>query len=72
MTAQELKDKFDSDLKQLQETCNHEDISGWLNLEWAPAHYAGVKVKVCNVCWKHIERKEDPPITYEVMSQKSA
>ena len=51
-TAQELKDKFDKDLEELQNNCKHEDVTDWLIEEWAPAHSTGYVVKQCRICWK--------------------
>jgi len=56
MKAQELLDKYESDLKQLQEVCKHEDVTDFIDEWWAPAHSTGAKVKTCNICWKTIER----------------
>ena len=62
MKAQELKHKYDADLKDLQDNiCKHENISDWIDEYWAPAHSTGYKVKACNDCWKTIERKPGYP-----------
>ena len=45
-TAKELKDKYEADLKELQDTCPHTDQSDWMDHYWAPAHSSGFEVKV--------------------------
>ena len=56
ITAKELKEKYDKDLKELQENCKHEDITHWINSMYAPGHYGVWKVKQCNSCWKILQR----------------
>jgi len=55
-TAKQLRDKFEKDLKQLQDNCKHEP-SDWMEHVWAPSHYSGFQVKQCNNCWKIIKYK---------------
>jgi len=55
-SAQELKDKYENDLKELQNKCKHEKTV-WCIEEWAPAHRTGWEVLTCKNCWKKIERK---------------
>lgn len=57
ITAKELRDKFDADLKEMQEKCKHENVSDWMDYMWAPGHF-GLPVKVCRHCDKIVERKE--------------
>ena len=57
ITAKELRDKFDADLKALQEVCKHED-TGEAEECWAPGHFSGSTVKYCKVCEKILERRE--------------
>lgn len=64
ITAQQLKDKYESDLKQLQQDCKHGDISDWMSEAWAPGHLTGACVKCCNVCWKTIERRNELSFTF--------
>lgn len=54
MTAQELRDKFEIDLFELQSKCPHLE-SGWMEHHWAPGHVAGL-VRVCLNCEKTLER----------------
>lgn len=54
MTAEELRDKFEKDLKELQDACKHEE-SEWMEDYWAPGHYSGM-VNVCNYCEKILEK----------------
>jgi hypothetical protein len=55
-TAQQLRDKFQADLKALQASCTHPEVTDWIEEQWAPGHSVGTKVKVCLVCEKVIER----------------
>lgn len=55
--AQELKDKYEADLAALQEICKHENTT-WAAECWAPAHFSGWEVRVCENCWKTLERNE--------------
>jgi len=57
VTAQQMKDKFDSDLKTLQEECPHNNQSNWMEHTYAPAHFSGFQVKQCNDCWKILQYK---------------
>lgn len=52
MTSRELRDKFEADLKALQDRCLHEKTENMLN-EFAPGHYNGT-VEVCLNCDKVI------------------
>lgn len=55
ITAKQLKEKYEEDLKQLQRSCKHEKISRWL-----PAGDLRIiinEVKQCEICWKFISRR---------------
>lgn len=52
MTAKELRQKFETDLNQLQDNCKHEKISDWMDYEWAPGHSSPIKVRTCAICEK--------------------
>lgn len=55
MTAQELRSKFEADLKALQDSCLHE-VTKVMPYMWAPGHF-GDDVEVCNKCEKIIKEK---------------
>jgi hypothetical protein len=55
VTAQELRDKFESDLKNLQDTCLHENKE-WMPYAYAPGHYSA-PVWVCTCCDKIIDQR---------------
>jgi len=55
-TAKQLKEKYEQDLKELQENCKHEDVSEWIKFMYAPGHYDIWNVKKCNICWKILQR----------------
>jgi len=57
MTAKELYEKYQSDLKKLQSRCKHVKQSDWISEQWAPAHLTGYMVKVCERCNKVVDRK---------------
>ena len=59
--AKELRDKFEKDLKDLQDNCPHTE-STWRLSEWAPGHL-GPKVKMCNECDKILEQEIWKPVT---------
>jgi hypothetical protein len=56
MTAKELRDKFDAELKEMQENCQHPEISDWMEYHWAIGHFSHW-VKICRVCEKTVEEK---------------
>jgi len=56
MNAKELRKEFESNLKYMQEICQHPE-SEWMASEWGPGHISG-SVKVCNFCEKVLERKK--------------
>ena len=56
MTAEQLRNQFESDLKNLQDHCPH-DKSEWMLDSWAPGHFHG-EVKVCLNCEKVMERNK--------------
>ena len=57
ITAKSLQDDHEKNLKDLQSTCKHNDISNWMDHMWAAGHYSGYQVKQCNTCWKIISIK---------------
>jgi len=58
--AKELRDKFEKDLKELQDNCPHKD-STWMPYMWAPGHF-GPKVRSCNECDKILEQEKWEPV----------
>jgi len=63
-TAKQLQDKYESDLKKLQESCKHPDITDWEEEWYMPGHSSGNYIKTCRICWKVIERKK-PKVRFE-------
>ena len=55
--AQLLHEKYEQDLKDLQETCPHEQLSDWMSVMWAPGHLCNYDAQVCMECNKHIHIK---------------
>jgi len=54
MNAKELRKEFESNLKYMQEICQHPE-SEWMASEWAPGHISG-SVEVCTFCEKVLDR----------------
>lgn len=54
-TAKQLKERYEEDLKQLQETCKHEKVSGWLPC--GDLRITVNEVKQCKICWMYISRR---------------
>lgn len=50
-TASELREKFNSDLIELQNNCKHENCE-LLDYEFAPGHFSGMKINICKICEK--------------------
>ena len=57
ITAKELREKLELDIKQLQLICRHESTSEAYNC-FAPSHFSGTKSKYCTVCEKTLETFE--------------
>ena len=57
ITAKKLKEEYERKLKYLQESCKHNNVTDWLQQEWAPAHRTRYMVKQCNTCWKLVSKK---------------
>lgn len=55
MNAQQLRDKYEQDLAQLQETCEHEKAE-WMEHHFAPGHFDGM-VFVCANCDKILKKE---------------
>jgi len=56
-TYNQLKKKFEQDIKQLQKTCPHKKLSEWMDEWWGIGHGTGYTVKTCNKCKKVIKRQ---------------
>jgi hypothetical protein len=55
-TANELREKFEKDLQQLQERCKHKP-SKWIENYYFPMHPSGYQIKYCTICEKELDRK---------------
>lgn len=55
MTAQELRDKFEFELSQLQLACPHEKTEV-IEYSYAPGHFTGSMVEVCKNCEKVLRK----------------
>ena len=56
ITAKQLKEKYEKDLEQLQKTCKHKKVSGWLSYGSIRVT-TGDRVKQCEICWTFLQRK---------------
>jgi len=50
-----LKKEFERKVKELQERCEHKETF-WAEQWWALGHGTGYAVKVCNNCFKTLEK----------------
>jgi hypothetical protein len=55
--AQRLYEEYQAQLKHLQETCPHHELTDWVEEWWAPGHSTGRKVRACATCDKVIQAK---------------
>jgi hypothetical protein len=55
--AERLYEQYQRDLKQLQETCPHEQRTDWMEEWWAPGHSTGREVKACTNCNKVLQAR---------------
>ncbi len=55
--AERLYEQYQSDLKHLQETCPHEQLTDWVEEWWAPGHSTGREVKACTNCNKVVQAR---------------
>jgi hypothetical protein len=55
--AERLYEQYQRDLKHLQETCPHEQLTDWVEEWWAPGHSTGREVKACTNCNKVVQAR---------------
>lgn len=53
----EMRNRHEKEIAELQKYCNHIEISDWIEVQYAPACSTGQYVKVCRFCDKVIEKK---------------
>jgi hypothetical protein len=53
--AERLYEQYQKDLKHLQESCPHEQLTDWMEEWWAPGHSTGREVKACTNCNKVVQ-----------------
>ena len=56
MTAKQIREKCEEDIKALQEICSHPS-SRWAKECWAIGHFTGKSLKICEVCEKVLEEQ---------------
>ena len=57
-SMEQMRERHEKEIRELQDNCKHEELSDWMNFMWAPGHFDG-KVKICNFCEKVIEHDFD-------------
>jgi hypothetical protein len=62
--AQILRQKFEEDLKNLQDNCTHPE-GEWMPHMWAPGHISPNKAYVCKHCEK-IVNWEEPMFPFQI------
>jgi hypothetical protein len=65
--AQILRQKFEEDLKNLQDNCTHSETK-WMPYMYAPARYSGKKALVCKECDKIVKFEEEPTFPFQIMT----
>jgi len=55
--AERLYEQYQRDLRHLQETCPHEQLTDWMEEWWAPGHSTGREVKACTNCNKVVQAR---------------
>ena len=55
--AQKLHEQYQRELRQLQETCPHAQITDWIEEWWAPGHDTGREVRTCTNCEKFVQAR---------------
>ena len=64
-----LKEKFDKEVKELQENCLHEELSEPMEVFWAYGHSCGYKSKFCQRCGKQMYRPDPPKLEHETFDK---
>jgi len=54
--AKELEQKYQDDLKSLQETCTHVKTT-WALVSWGPGRYGNTDHEICDNCWKTVNER---------------
>lgn len=69
MTFSELRYKFDSDVKELQATCQHEKVSDWMMYDDGGfPRWCGRDARVCECCNKVIEDRKPSILFMEMVN----
>ena len=51
--------RHEKEVKELQNTCKHKFLSGWVPYMWAPGHF-GNNIRFCTFCGKIVETEKVP------------
>lgn len=57
-----LKEKFEQDLRELQENCPHKVLSLPIEVYWAIGHSCGYSSRYCERCGKQMYRPPSPKL----------
>ena len=52
-----LREEFERKVKELQDSCPHEEITDWYNVHWAIGHPSLYEQRTCKRCDKIIEKR---------------
>jgi hypothetical protein len=59
--ADQLRAKFEADLKALQDACPHTELTEPMPYMWAPGHY-GPNARWCKHCSRRFDEPWDPKV----------
>lgn len=52
----QMRERHAEEIIELQNRCEHEDISDWMPSMWAPGHF-GNEVRICRFCGMIVENR---------------
>ena len=64
-----LRDKFDKDVKELQENCPHEELSELMEVLWGYGRTCGYRSKFCLCCNKQMYKPDLPKLEHETFDK---
>lgn len=56
-TIQEMRQRHQREIDELQSKCPHPKLSDWMHEEWAPSHSTLFEVRICEACERVISRR---------------
>ena len=55
-TYKQLNDEFNKKVEELQENCEHKELTPWMESQWAIGHSSTTHIRKCVVCNKTIAK----------------